>query len=58
MTRRTRRSKKTELTPEEKLTMVEAHESGVDVHQLAAEFNISPRSVAAYVANAHRGHRG
>lgn len=49
-----RKKKATQLTEEEKQSMVEQHECGSSIYDLAREYGISPRSVAAYVANAHR----
>jgi DNA-binding CsgD family transcriptional regulator len=43
-----------QLTQAEKESMVGQHEGGDSIYVLADEYGISPRSVAAYVANAHR----
>jgi len=43
------------LSASEKRAMVRSHEDGSTVYELADEYGITPRSVAAYVANAHRG---
>ena len=42
------------LAENEKLKLISLHESRVPARELAAKFNISVGSVAAYVANAHR----
>ena len=43
------------LDRDDKLGLIESHECGVPARELAAEYGISVGSVAAYVANAHRG---
>jgi len=42
------------LGENEKLKLISLHEARVPAGELAAKFSISVRSVAAYVANAHR----
>ena len=42
------------LTEEQKEELISLHESDVPAQDLAEFYNISVRSVAAYVANAHR----
>jgi hypothetical protein len=42
------------LSDDDKKTLIADHEGGVPARELAEEYNISIRSVAAYVANAHR----
>jgi DNA-binding CsgD family transcriptional regulator len=39
---------------DEKEAMIKAHEDGSTADELANQYGITPRSVAAYVANAHR----
>jgi DNA-binding CsgD family transcriptional regulator len=47
-------SKKQRLSTDEVTKLVRAHEDGDTARELAKQYGISPRSVAAYVANAHR----
>lgn len=42
------------LSDSERTQMISLHESRVPARKLATMFKISVRSVAAYVANAHR----
>jgi len=42
------------LTKGEKHQMVRSHEDGSTVYELSKVYGVSPQSVAAYVANAHR----
>jgi len=46
--------KKQRLQTDEVKRLVQAHEDGDTAQELAKQYGISPRSVAAYVANAHR----
>ncbi len=43
------------LSHTEKIRLIQSHEDGSDVYILAKKYAITPASVAAYVANAHRG---
>ena len=45
---------KRQLSVDEVKKLVRAHEDGDSAKLLAKLYQISPRSVAAYVANAHR----
>jgi len=44
------------LTPHEKLALIILRDSGVSASIVARAFGISTGSVAAYMANANRGH--
>lgn len=56
MTRKKKKAPKKlgQLTHVEKDSMVKGHEDGSTIYELADVYGITPRSVAAYVANAHR----
>lgn len=45
------------LTTQQKQRLIAAHEKGKTARQLALQYGIRTTSVAAYVANAHRGKR-
>lgn len=45
---------KQRLSTDEVKRLVQAHEDGDTTRELAKQYGVSPRSVAAYVANAHR----
>ncbi len=42
------------LTDSQKKKLVMSHEKGTPASELAKKYGVSVRSVAAYVANAHR----
>lgn len=47
-------AKKGPLSKDEVTKMVREHEDGSNIYELADEYGVKPRSVAAFVANAHR----
>jgi hypothetical protein len=46
--------KKGTLSKGEITSMVRRHEDGSTIYELADKYGVKPRSVAAFVANAHR----
>lgn len=52
--RKTTSKKAKDLSDTEKHSMVHSHEDGSTIYELAEVYGITPRSVAAFVANAHR----
>ncbi len=51
---KTTSKKASQLSDTEKRSMVQSHEDGSTIYELAIVYGVTPRSVAAFVANAHR----
>lgn len=52
--KKAKQAKKAGLSAGEVTKMVRQHEDGSTIYELSDKYGVKPRSVAAFVANAHR----